>query len=794
MKKLIFAILFLNSPLFADSISTGTIGFVLPSTNTVDPVKSWATKTNDNWQKADTALRSLGLSAAAPVIIAENGGVRQGDMNVLNLTGTGLASFSCVGTTCTATFSGGGGPGGGGGSSLFVVPGGISLSSITFSTSDFVFTYDGIGGGTLAFNRASTYTLTGAHTFFSSTTFNTLVTFTSAAYFMQYSSAAGAFISTTGFIGGSSTMTAITLKSGAATNSGGQIVGRNNNDVIVVINGFTLVTFGANTMTLGGQILGPGASAGVPDYAFGGNNTMGFYADHFAPSRIGLAVDSKPRLIIDGNGSVGLNGKYGGAGLWVSTSALANSPIARFSSGPAMMELWGDSTSIYNQLWVVGKSTFMGSIFTTSTIQMGGVDFGFYMSTVALAIAAGGSSGLTPDQGATTYLVIKGTQDVSGAPNFSSATFQTISVSSLLWVNPGNGWGIGIGSSAPFLPFVFAPSTYTGRIDLTNGGAPTVVLSLSSYIQKQRPSNTGFLAGINSGFSSIFRDESVDVAAGGFTISSVFNGVMITTNPPTGPLNFGAGSNAHVATFISQVAAMGDHPLVGNLSLNTQRSGNGNNALTEALRISMTDTATGGTVTNSFGINIDRPTLGGVAGSPVTYLKHGAIFIASQTATGANSIQVSTAFSILSDGRNDQAFFAGKMGVGFMANSSYTFAVSSSPDFYNVAVSSFGNLTFSGSSPTVTSCGASPAGSVIAATNNAGTIQVGGTVPTSCTINFRPPFRGGIPGNPSCTVSDNSVTLPAAVTSISNEALVVGFGAGGLAGGLLYYNCAGIRE
>lgn len=61
MKKFLLGILFLiPSHLYADSISTGTVGFVLPSTNTVDPVKSWAVKNNDNWQKADTAIKALG--------------------------------------------------------------------------------------------------------------------------------------------------------------------------------------------------------------------------------------------------------------------------------------------------------------------------------------------------------------------------------------------------------------------------------------------------------------------------------------------------------------------------------------------------------------------------------------------------------------------------------------------------------------------------------------------------------------------------------------------------------------
>lgn len=123
----------------------------------------------------------------------------------------------------------------------------------------------------------------------------------------------------------------------------------------------------------------------------------------------------------------------------------------------------------------------------------------------------------------------------------------------------------------------------------------------------------------------------------------------------------------------------------------------------------------------------------------------------------------------------------------------YSLSVSSTPDFYHVAVTTWGTLSFNGSSPTISGCGATPAGACIACTNNAGTVQIGGTAPTACVINFNPPFKS-LPGNPSCTITDNSVTLPAAITSITNAALTAGFGIGGLAGGLLYYHCDGIRE
>lgn len=112
---------------------------------------------------------------------------------------------------------------------------------------------------------------------------------------------------------------------------------------------------------------------------------------------------------------------------------------------------------------------------------------------------------------------------------------------------------------------------------------------------------------------------------------------------------------------------------------------------------------------------------------------------------------------------------------------------------YAIAVSSSGHFSVGAGSPTISSCGSSPAGAMISGTDNGGTISVGGTAPTTCVITFGTAYMP-LPGNPTCTVSDNSATISASISSLTNKALSVAFSVGGLAGGNLYYICNGVKE
>lgn len=124
----------------------------------------------------------------------------------------------------------------------------------------------------------------------------------------------------------------------------------------------------------------------------------------------------------------------------------------------------------------------------------------------------------------------------------------------------------------------------------------------------------------------------------------------------------------------------------------------------------------------------------------------------------------------------------------------YIVLVTTQPNTYAVAVTSTNHFAVGGGSPVVTSCGSSPSGAMLNSTDNSGTIQVGGTVPTACTVTFQTPYKN-IPYNPACVVSDNSITVaPSIDTANSNNTkMVINFSAA-LGGGIVTYFCTGVRE
>lgn len=59
MKKLIFLIPFLASFCWADSVTTGNQGFLLPSTGVYDSSRNWGDKYNENWRIADSSMTTI---------------------------------------------------------------------------------------------------------------------------------------------------------------------------------------------------------------------------------------------------------------------------------------------------------------------------------------------------------------------------------------------------------------------------------------------------------------------------------------------------------------------------------------------------------------------------------------------------------------------------------------------------------------------------------------------------------------------------------------------------------------
>lgn len=99
----------------------------------------------------------------------------------------------------------------------------------------------------------------------------------------------------------------------------------------------------------------------------------------------------------------------------------------------------------------------------------------------------------------------------------------------------------------------------------------------------------------------------------------------------------------------------------------------------------------------------------------------------------------------------------------------------------NVQVLANGHMSFTGGNATTTSCGTTP---VNTGNDIVGTITIGSGVVTSCTLNFSKTFTN----IPVCTVSDDSSSVGAGVTSISTSSMTIGLSAT-LGGGHIYYNC-----
>lgn len=353
-------------------------------------------------------------------------------------------------------------------------------------------------------------------------------------------------------------------------------------------------------------------------------------------------------------------------------------------------------------------------------------------------------------------------------------------------VSSGTG-NIGFSTPTPatYLTAVFTDSAgvvNAGYRGATNGNAA----GFFNYMET-KPSAGGTTAGVNFGWVfNYFSSMTIIGTPAPFIGDAAISALMTVDGGNT------VHNTASLATAFNGIATyqgLGSFGRVTGVTGSSSRVSSGTITTMEAARFSLSDTSNKGVVTTPIAVHILTPALSAGA----TWFSNVGIKIDTQTMI-TGGVQTSTAFSILSEGRNDQAFFAGRMGIGFMATSTYTLVVSTSPDDYDLAVSTRGHLTFSGSSPTVTACGAAPSGAIISGTDNAGTIQVGGGVTTSCTLNFAQPYRS-VPGNPACQASSNSGTAFAFIdtANTNNEKLVVGLSAT-LGGGIITYHCDGVRE
>jgi hypothetical protein len=107
--------------------------------------------------------------------------------------------------------------------------------------------------------------------------------------------------------------------------------------------------------------------------------------------------------------------------------------------------------------------------------------------------------------------------------------------------------------------------------------------------------------------------------------------------------------------------------------------------------------------------------------------------------------------------------------------------------FYMVDVSTSGHYLTGGSTPTVSSCGSGPSGSVVG-NDKDGVITVGGSAPTACTLTFSQTY--GLGCVVACTISDSITSTTPDVTT-SPTAMTMAFSSA-IGGGSVFYHCVGV--
>lgn len=211
MKKLLFGLLLFNiSNLWADTITSGSLGLIKPSTGVVS-ARPPGDKLNSNFDIIDSSFTQIKNKQQSALTIYDESSP-QGNINTLNVTGGG-GSISVSGSTGTLNITASGG--GGGGSALFLTPNGVTASTITFPLGEFTITHDGVSGATVSY-RGSTGAWTSPQVANSSWTF--LVPISSVGVqgnivIVGSASAWGGFFSSGAIVSQSSTMTFLSFSS-----------------------------------------------------------------------------------------------------------------------------------------------------------------------------------------------------------------------------------------------------------------------------------------------------------------------------------------------------------------------------------------------------------------------------------------------------------------------------------------------------------------------------------------------------------------------------------------------------
>lgn len=446
------------------------------------------------------------------------------------------------------------------------------------------------------------------------------------------------------------------------------------------------------------------------------------------------------------------------------TSTLATSTISQLSLGDGLVStfLAADAT---------------GKVIATTTPSGGGTN---YWNTVTNGIYnnTGYIVGINSSTPVGANLVVQGSSTAPTLPLFTIASSSNAGILTVLPVGTnGSGGILAIGTTTPnTLTSFFPTGTETMEIDSNS--------TVNPYARIVQIASNSSLTG--SPVVAFY-----DARA---------------TNDGFARFQLGTASNHPVTFFTNNSEALAIWPSGGMSLGNSNYTNPGVNNFTLLGVIGVGTSSTTSTLSLQAGVAINPVNIASSSGASMFRINaNGKVGINTTTAPGLLTLQGSSGFasdlfdiasstgvnifqvlnstqSVLSVGTSSTASNLIVQGNSSFPTQPLLILASSTGNTY-LKVDSKGHLVSGGPVPSVSSCGTgSPA---VNGTDDQGTITLGGTAPTACTLTFSVARTN----NYSCQVDNNSLTVASDVSATSTTAVTFGLGVGGLAGGNLFYHC-----
>lgn len=472
-----------------------------------------------------------------------------------------------------------------------------------------------------------------------------------------------------------------------------------------------------------------------------------------------------PALIVDGSGTLNGNGDIELEADGSGTTGEANIDFARAGTNYWQLgiqnngtnandfELWDNSDSPIFTVKASGSNQGAFGFATTSPFGDFAIDADYgdvFGGNLIFNIA---SSSLT---GTTTVFSVDNTGAASTTKLFGSFLSPCTSTNALTW----SAGAFGCTAIPQGTVTAIGVTTNQGVSGSSSGGAtPNLTLTLgaltgvTSYNGLVVTANTGVITtGTWQGTTIAEANGGTGATSIGANMLTANNGssVVVSTSTPT--------AAAYLATTTTATSSFQGAFLVGTTTEPTAAAGEFMQIISNAAR------SIGGLAINTWTNVTNAFTIQNAAGTTVLNVDD----------TSANAfwgVATSSPWATLSAvGDGTDPIFA-------LASS--TAAASSKPRF---EIDAKGHTVVSGPVPALSSCGTSAFTG--AANDQAGEIGLAGTALTACTMTFAQSYTNA----PVCTVSDNSATSVADITSISNTTIIFGLSAG-ITTANLWYQC-----